>query len=338
MANIRRNEEMIRQHVIAQDNEIRGLRSQYEQISLEKTRLTQRVSELESEILLVKGAFRDRTEENQRLSAELKTVLVAKEKAIMDLKTTSDHIVELEEALTAKRREKDMLMTTYCRVIKDNERLHGEFQKLHDEYASSRVGDVQSDSAMKAFQTKVQIQSQELDRLGLQITESEAKVVELEGKLEDVQKSKRRLEDEFKHKEREIKSLKSIISSLEQSKKDLAAQTARFGQQAADLRTHLRRIETEKTELQNKLKSSSLDSPLIRNIQAQLRETMMDLDRTQSHLRLVEREKETLEQQIQFEKIKSSQIEEMMTQERNKRAEQESLLGVSRKALDVYPF
>lgn len=332
MANMRRNEEMIRNHVMAQDEEIRSLRVKYEQVAGDNSKVVQKITEMTSELTMMKSAFSDKTAECQRIEAELKAAIVVKEKASMDVKNLKSHIVELEEAILAKRKEKDLLMTTYCRVIKDNEKLHADMQKLHDDYVSSRTGDVQSEQAMKAFQTKITIQAQELERMRTQISEADRKIIELESRLDETQKGRRRLDDDTRDKDREIASLKSVISSLERSKKDIAAQMARFGQQASELRTCLRRIEEERNDLQNKLKSSALDSPMARNMQTQLATVSMELDQARTQLRLMEREKEMLSQQVQLEKLRSIKLEEMLTQERNKASDSDNLVNVTKSA------
>lgn len=325
---MRRNEEMIRQHVVSQDCEIRNIKNQYESTMGENAKLVKRVADMEADQVMLKNAFREKSEEAQRLRGELQEALTARDKALIDIKSARDHIAEMEEALNAKRREKDLLMTTYCRVIKDNEKLHADMQKLHDDYMASRSGDVQSENALKAFQTKVQLQNQELERLRSNLNQDEAKILEYESKIQELQKSKRIVEQESHDREKEIKSLKGIISSLERSKKDIAAQMARFGQQANELRHHLRRLEDEKNDLQSKLRSATLDSPAARSLQTQLATMSMELEQTRAQLRLLERERDALTQHVQFERKRAAEMEDLMVQERNKRLEKENLVDV----------
>lgn len=324
---MRRNEEMIRKHVVSQDEEIRAHRLKYEALNGEKARWQSRVAELEAEMVMIKNAFKDKADEGNKSANDLKSLMLAKEKAELDLKSAKDHVRELEETLLAKRKEKDLLMTTYCRVIKDNEKLHSDLQKLHEDFLATKAGDLQSETAMKAFQTKIQVQSQELDRFKSQLGQAEGRINELESRLQDSQRSSKRLEDEVRDKEREIRSLKGIIESLEKSKRDIAGQLARFGQQANELRGHLRRMEDEKSDLQSKLKSSTMDSPANRNLQNQIVALTMDLDQSKSQLRTLEREKETLSHQAKLEKLKATQMEEMMKGERSKRLEKESIIA-----------
>jgi chromosome segregation ATPase len=326
MANMRRNEEMIRQHVVSQDDEIRNSKVKWEQLSAEKTKLSCRVTELESELVMVKNAFKDKADEGQQSVSNMKSLVLAKEKAELDLKSAKDHVRELEETLLAKRKEKDLLMTTYCRVIKDNERLHADLQKLHDDYVNSKAGDLQSETALKAFQTKIQVQNQDLERLRTQLSQSEGKVNEIDSKLQDAQRAKTRVDDEVRDKSREISSLKGVIQSLERSKRDIAAQMSRFGQQANELRGHLRRVEEERDGLQKHLKSSSMDTPASRELQNRLVNLTMELDQTRSQLRHIEREKDAIAQQLKMEKLRASQMEEMMVEEKSKRLEKESII------------
>ena len=329
MANMRRNEEMIRQHVVSQDCEIRNLKNQYESIMGENAKLVKKIADFESEHVMLKNAFREKSEEAQRLRGEYQSALTAKDRALMDLKAAKDHITEMEDALNAKRREKDLLMTTYCRVIKDNERLHADMQKLHDDYMSNRTGDLQSENALKAFQTKLQLQNQELERLRTNLDQDEAKILDYESKIQEMQKSKRIVEQDLQDREKEIRSLKGVIASLERSKKDIAAQMARFGQQANELRHHLRRLEDEKNDLQSKFRSATLDSTVVRSLQTQLATMSMDLDQTRIHLRSLEKERENLNHQIQIERKRAVEMEEMLAHERNQRLEKENLVNVT---------
>lgn len=329
MANMRRNEEMIRQHVLSQDEEIKRSRTALARVEAERLKATQRCSEMEAELNMIKTAFKEKTDEAQRLHAELKYAINSQEKAQMDVKAASDHVKELEDMLASKRKEKDLLMTTYCRVIKDNERLHADLQKLHEDFTATKVGDAQSESTIKAFQTKLQAQAQELENCRVQLGQADGRIAELSSKLDETVRSKRRIEDELQEKSREIGHLKGVVASLERSKKDIAAQMARFGQQAADLRNHLRRIEDERADLQERLKNSSTgDSPVSRGLHGQLSNMSRELDQIKARLRTVEREKDSLAHQLQLEKVKSSEVEEMMNQERNRRLEKESLLDV----------
>lgn len=329
MANMRRNEEMIRQHVLSQDEDIKRSKTALARVEAERLRATQRCSEMEAELSMIKTAFKEKTEEAQRLQAELKYAINSQEKAQMDVKAANDHVRDLEDMLASKRKEKDLLMTTYCRVIKDNERLHADLQKLHEDFVTTKAGDAQSESTIKAFQTKLQMQAHELENYRVQLGQADNKIAELSSKIDETVRSKRRIEDEVQEKSREIGHLKGVVTSLERSKKDIAAQMARFGQQAADLRNHLRRIEEERAELQEKLKNSSTsDSPVARGLHDKLLNVSMELDQIRTKLRAVEREKEALAHQLQLEKIKSSKMEEIVNQERNKRLEKESLLDV----------
>lgn len=330
MANMRRNEEMIRKHVTSQDFDISMLRKQTEQLALEKGKLSGSVQELENELVGLKNVLKDKSVENERLSSELRASLNAQEKQLVELRTAKESISELEDAVVSKRREKDLLMTTYCRVIKDNEKLHADLQKIQEDLVASRTGDSQSEAAFKAFQTKSQLQAQEIERLKTHIVTAETKIQELETQLRDAVQCKRQVEEESSERKREITTLKGLVSSLERNKKDLAAQMARFGKQASELRNHLRRIEEERNGLQVKLKgAAAMDNPAAKTLQHQLASVTMELEQVKMQLHLLERERDGLSQQLRMEKTKYEKMEQAMMQERNKRLEKEVVVQVS---------
>lgn len=319
MATMRRNEELIRQHALTQDEEIRKLKSLNEQLSSNKNKSTDYYQKIENEVSILRSGFREKSEENQRLTAELKTALAAQEKALMDLRSTKDSMADLENALQSKRKEKDLLMTTYCRVIKDNEKLHADLQKLQEEHLAMKSGDGSHESTLKALQSKAQLQQQDNDRLKAALTAQESKVREMESKLDESMKMIKRFEDELADKQKEASHLRGVISTLERSKKDLAGQMARFGQQASELRNHLRSMEAERDDLQGRLRSMLSDNPAVRQASA----LSGDLEATKSQLKMLEKEREMLSHQLQLERIKAEKLDQMLTEERLKRSDHE---------------
>jgi hypothetical protein len=70
---------------------------------------------------------------------------------------------------------------------------------------------------------------------------------------------------------------------------------ARFGQQASDLRKHLRQVEEERDHLQAKLKSSTQDKGLHREVM----NMNIELDELKSKLFKVEKERDSLNRKLQ---------------------------------------
>lgn len=297
---IRKNEDIIKQHAASQDQELTGLRSSMTLVEMERARAVDRTAALEGEVRSLRATLQDKSAEASKYATELKFSVTAQEKATMEQRTAKDQVRELEEMVTAKRKEKDLLMTTYCKVIKDNERLHTDLKRLQDEFSANRAVDSQSESTIKAYQTKAQVQVLELEQLRKQLGEAESHSMELERKLEETSRSKKRSEEEVDERIREVGSLKSIISTLEQNKKDIAAQMARFGQQASDLRSHLRRVDVERSELQDKLRSLSGgggtrgDESSHNNsgvLLGRINDLNGELDQTKNHIRMLDEKK-----------------------------------------------
>ncbi len=331
MAHMRRNEDMIKKHIQSQDEEIASLKRASEHFAQERTKYTARMQEVEGELAKGRAASKDKAAENAKLVVELREARGAEEKALATLRTSKDRIAELEETVASKRKEKDLLMTTYCRVIKDNEKLHADLQKIQDGLASSRAGDANAEGVIKAFQTKIQLLSQDVERLKGQLEESQAKVGELEAKLYEAVRARGRLEEEERERKAEAAALKGTVASLERSKKDLAAQTARFGQQAADLRGHLRRIEEERNDLQRQLASVTKENPSAKILQSHLAKVSMDLDYMRSQMHALEREKDTVSSELHSERVKSERMEQVALEERNQRLEKErAIQGLER--------
>lgn len=326
MSGVRRNEEIIRKHVAAQDQEIRRLRGQYELSMREKSGLVQKGTELEAQVVSLKANLKERLEEGEKLKAEIRDGLQAREKLARELKGAKEGSRKLEEDVAARRREKELVMTNCCRLMEDNKRLHAETQRLSQICASSRSGD----AAVQALQGRVDQQNAELSGLRTQLAQAEGRLTEAEARLADALAQKERLQEELSSREDRLSTLKAEMVALEKSKRDITAQMSRFAQQANELKSHLRRVEAERVDLETRLRSeaSSYGSPAAADMKRQLGQLSTNLERAQAQLRALERERDVLNEDIKLEKTRTMRMEERCNQERAKLAEQQSIINV----------
>lgn len=313
MNSMRKNEEAIRRHVSAQDEEIRNLRSQTEGGTNDRNRLARQVGELTGELSIRSEELLRRTDEVKRHSKEAQEAQRALEKLTSIFKQKEVRVKELEEGLLKRRREKDMLMVTYCRVIKENERLSAEL-KSHASSDNAATNDGASIQA--ALQVRAQFQQQEIERLRGQISALESKNQETLQQLSDAIKSKDLSEEELRERSRELSQARAVINTLEKSKKELASQTARFGQQAAELRSHVRRLEGERTEVTRKLNAQITAQGPINN----------EIDLLRSQLAEAEKFRNLGEAALRKEKENIQRLESKSREERRLRIERENAL------------
>lgn len=54
------------------------------------------------------------------------------ERNALEMRSLQAQISELGESLQTRNREKDLMMATYCRLIKENERLHADLLRTKE--------------------------------------------------------------------------------------------------------------------------------------------------------------------------------------------------------------
>lgn len=327
ISGMKRNEEMIKGHVKGQDEEITRLREALSSLSNTNSgssgggggnptspQLTQLIKDEAS------------------LSSLLKQKEAALERAEREIIDVREEAKAAKEILDGRKKERDLLMTTYCKVIKDNERLTFELEEIRS--LNSLKNGPSQESTIRAFDQRLKIQSEDMEALRMRVgrAESHARAEEAKSRLLREQLSK--WEDEAFQKEKELLGAKGRFSSLEQNKRDLAAQLQRFSSQAKDLRDEVRRVEGERAILEKKLLSSegqqqqqhpsSLSSSSSSGNEVRLLSN--ELSKTKNRISSLLKDKEDLNTILKNNSDQLEFLKEQIRIERKKREDGEAIL------------
>ena len=185
--NTRTNEEVVKKHLSGQDEEIKKLKQELSKSMAERTRLEVTIQQLESKISVIKNELDGKKEELQSLLKESKS----KETVVAELRTAQAKISDLEEMIKSRNREKDLMMTTYCRLIKENEKLHSELLKSRNDTRTDQRNEQQNIEHLGDRQRNLQ---NEIDRLVLLLTKTERQLEESRQNHFEAEEKRRKLE------------------------------------------------------------------------------------------------------------------------------------------------
>lgn len=336
---MKRNEEMIKGHVKGQDEEISRLRDALSSLS----------GDFNSSGGLSDGGLSTNNSTNTKvptspqltqlikdeasLSAKLKEKEAELERAQRDIIEVREEAKAAKEILDGRKKERDLLMTTYCKVIKDNERLTFELEELRNAYNPPATKE--QEGTIRAFDQRLKIQSEEMEALRMRVARAESHARAEEAKSRLLKEQLHKWETEAFQREKELLGVKGKHSSLEQNKRDLAAQLQRFSQQAKELRDEVRRVEGERAMLERRLQSSEGQHPSSSTTSSsssssssgnEVRLLTNELSKTKDRIANLLKEKEDLNSMLRGNSEQLEFLKQQIRIERKKREEGEGIL------------
>ena len=216
----------LQSHVGYQDREILSLKSQLDEtkiakrnIELELEQLKERCSHLQSDLSALAN-------ENRKLAEELAGGADTRAQLQEVCADQAQQLEYLGQIVHAKNDEREQIMTSYRKIIQENSDIQNHFKTLETDIQTLRVG-------LSSKEKELAQMHLELQRAHMVEGELKSKVQTYEmqiGKLNDALKQQEfNLHDKegmLAKEERELTSLREVVSQAQRSKEDLVRQAA----------------------------------------------------------------------------------------------------------------
>ncbi|TPX46008.1 hypothetical protein SeMB42_g03840 [Synchytrium endobioticum] len=295
---LREHADALAQSLNEQDREIVSLQKQVEHLSSERDHYASEAQRNAEEARNVGSDLVALTKENQVLNGELSEAIADRDHLRAELGEFERQNQYLEEVARGREQEKDILMSSYRKLISDHEKLEGSVRAANEDGNNMRMEVIMRDKKSQQLQRQLDELSAEAAQVRIDLGSYEKQCSNLTRSLAAAERSIRHLEADKVRLQREVQAARDVALSVERTKDDLQRQATATIVEMERLNGTLRRLESEKEAYESQARAERLKVDRLEHLLAAERTRHAQAAQAQTHSKdgLDEHDKELAQQ------------------------------------------
>ncbi|KAJ3414954.1 hypothetical protein HDV05_005785 [Chytridiales sp. JEL 0842] len=238
-----------------QDRELHVLHQQLESLSSERDHYKMDLKHCQDDARNLSSDLAATTKENQILTNELSEVVSDRERLQMELSDKTQEVHYYEELVRVKEEEKEHLMSSYRKLIEQNERAELGLRMSAEENSNIRMESILREKKIIQLQKALDESVTEVTQLKIDLSAYEKQCNNMTRALSTSERNTKQMESEHVRLTREISAARELALTLDRSRENIQKELAALTVDNERLRKSLQKAEADRETLMDDIRA-----------------------------------------------------------------------------------